>query len=52
MVVVAPACNPSYLEADIGRVIARGQSWQILHKTPVSKVTRAKGTSDVVEMMV
>jgi hypothetical protein len=31
-------------EADIRRIVVCGQLEQIVHKTPISKITRAKGT--------
>jgi hypothetical protein len=38
-------------EAEIGRIILRGQSWQIVIKTPISKITSAKWTGGVAQVV-
>jgi hypothetical protein len=37
----AHTCNPTYLEGEIGRILVRGQSGQIVCET-ISKITRVK----------
>jgi hypothetical protein len=46
---VARVCNPSYLEAEIGRIMVQAQPRQIVLKTPISKITRAKWTGGVAQ---
>jgi hypothetical protein len=41
-VLVAHVCNPSYLEAEIGRTEVQDQPGQIVQGGPISKITRAK----------
>jgi hypothetical protein len=38
-------------EAEIGRVMVQGQSGQTVQKTPISKITRAKWTKGVAEVI-
>jgi hypothetical protein len=45
---LAQPCNPRYLG---GRDQVQGQPRQITHKTPSSKITRAKWTGDVVQVV-
>jgi hypothetical protein len=30
-------------EFEMGRIMVKGQSWQIIHETHISKITRANG---------
>jgi hypothetical protein len=46
---VAQDCNPSYLEAEIGRISVQGQPGQIVPETPSPKTTRAKWTGGVAQ---
>jgi hypothetical protein len=39
---VAHACNLSYLEAEIRRIMVQSQPGKIVCKTAISKITRAK----------
>jgi hypothetical protein len=34
-------CNPSYLEAEMGRIVVQDQPEQIVHETPVSRINTA-----------
>jgi hypothetical protein len=52
LALVAHACNPSYLEAEIGRIMAQGQPRQIVLKTSSPKITRAKWTGGVAQVVV
>jgi hypothetical protein len=47
---VAHICNLSYLgESEIGRITVWGQPKQIVHETPISKITRAELTASVAQ---
>jgi hypothetical protein len=46
---VAHACNPATWEAEIEGITVRGQPGQIVCKTPMSKITRAKWTAGVAQ---
>jgi hypothetical protein len=41
---MAHACNLSYLEVEIGRIEVQSQPGQIVHETPIFKISRVKWT--------
>jgi hypothetical protein len=43
------ACIPSCLEIEIRRIEVWSQPWQIVHRDPISKITRAKWTGGVIQ---
>jgi hypothetical protein len=38
-------------ETKIGRITVRGQPGQIVHKIPISKITRAKWTGGMIQVV-
>jgi hypothetical protein len=48
---MAHAYNPSYLEAEIRKIEIQGQPGQTVQETPICKITRAKWTRGMTQVV-